>query len=410
MCLFVQQRYHRNWPLPRGRRSDYQLAVMCGPRISASCRREGDVAGGAAFPVCRGMDRVAAGKAVVPGARHLTNLDASMYNANGAARCVRRGEAMPMSMIEVRDLTKYYGTVLAVDRVSFQVDSGEVVGFLGLNGAGKTTTMRILTTLLAATSGTARIAGFDVMYQPTPVRRNLGYLPENVPLYSEMRVEEYLYFRAKLKGVDRSVRRSKVEYVLERCHLSGVRRRLIGTLSKGYRQRVGLAEAIVHDPPVLILDEPTAGLDPVQQQETYSLIRELGEKHTVLFSTHILSEVEEVCRRVIVIAQGRISLDRPMHDLRRSNVIVLEARAPADAVRGLLQATEGVEKVSPAGAASDGCIGFEVYARDDRDLRAAIAERFQRQGWLLSRIDLKSRPLREQFLRATLGENADAGN
>src|SRR6516162_5189331 len=207
-------------------------------------------------------------------------------------------------MIEVDNLTKYFGPVLAVDHVSFNVSRGEIVGLLGLNGAGKTTTMRILTTYLPATSGIAKVAGFDVRTQSLEVRKNVGYLPESVPLYPEMRVEEYITYRAKLKGVPRKGRVAHVDYCLERCRLLSVRRRLIGTLSKGYRQRVGLADAMVHDPQIFILDEPTVGLDPLQIRETLALIRELGEKRTILLSTHILSEIEAICRRVIIITWG----------------------------------------------------------------------------------------------------------
>src|SRR5438093_3475295 len=215
-------------------------------------------------------------------------------------------------MIQVEHLTKYFGPVLAVDDVSFTVDKGEIVGFLGLNGAGKTTTMRILTSYLPATSGVARVAGYDVMMQSMEVRRNIGYLPESVPLYPEMRVEEYLNYRAKLKGVDRKERHKRIDFCLDRCRIREVRRRLLGTLSKGYRQRVGLADAMIHDPPILILDEPTVGLDPLQIRETLGLIRSLGQNHTILFSTHILAEVEAICERVIIIQRGRICLDRKL--------------------------------------------------------------------------------------------------
>src|SRR5882724_4506407 len=215
-------------------------------------------------------------------------------------------------MIEVDRLSKYFGPVLAVDGVSFTVDRGEVVGFLGPNGAGKSTTMRILTGYLPASSGIAKVAGFDVVEQSLEVRRRIGYLPESVPLYGEMRVEEYILFRAKLKGVAWKDRIKRVDYCLDRCRLKEVRRRLIQTLSKGYRQRVGLADAMVSDPPILILDEPTTGLDPLQIRETLALIKELGEERTVLLSTHILSEVEAVCERVIIIAAGRIGLSESL--------------------------------------------------------------------------------------------------
>ena len=241
-------------------------------------------------------------------------------------------------MIQVDKLTKFFGPVMAIDRVSFEVGAGEVVGFLGPNGAGKTTTMRILTSYLPATSGIARVNGYDIMMQSMDVRRSIGYLPESVPLYSEMRVEEYLIYRAKLKGVSRKDRPSRIEYCLDRCRTREVRRRLLGTLSKGYRQRVGLADAMIHDPPILIMDEPTAGLDPIQIRETLALIKELGETHTILLSTHILSEVEAVCERVIIINAGRIGFSRTLADLESAALILLEVRGPADQVTGALAA------------------------------------------------------------------------
>jgi len=215
-------------------------------------------------------------------------------------------------MIVVEKLTKYYGEYPAVRGVSFEVPRGRVVGFLGPNGAGKSTTMRILAGFLTATGGRARIAGFDVFSQPIEVRRRIGYMPESCPLYPELRVEEYLKFRAGLKGLGWGNRRKRVDYVIKRCWLTDVRRQLIGTLSKGYRQRVGLADSLLADPPVLILDEPTAGLDPTQIRETRKLIRELGKEHTMLLSTHILSEVEATCDSVIVIYQGQVVEDGPI--------------------------------------------------------------------------------------------------
>src|SRR5262249_12065100 len=249
-------------------------------------------------------------------------------------------------MIQVQNLTKYFGPVMAVDHISFNVDRGEVVGFLGPNGAGKTTTLRILTSYLPATSGIASVAGFDVMNQSMDVRRNIGYLPESVPLYSEMRVEEYLQFRAKLKGVERKGRQGRIEYCLDVCRIREVRRRLIGTLSKGYRQRVGLADAMIHDPPILILHEPTVGLDPLQIRETLNLIKLLGQEHTVLLSTHILDEVEAICRRVIIINAGRIGLDKSLADLGREvGVVVLEVRGPQEQIGNVLRGTDDVATV-----------------------------------------------------------------
>src|SRR6266446_5150086 len=248
-------------------------------------------------------------------------------------------------MIQVDQLTKFFGPVMAVDRITFRVGRGEIVGFLGLNGAGKTTTMRILTGYLPATSGIARVAGFDVMTESMDVRRNIGYLPESVPLYPEMRVEEYVAYRAKLKGVPRAGRGKHVDYCLERCRLIAVRRRLIGTLSKGYRQRVGLADAMVHDPAIFILDEPTSGLDPQQIRETLALIKELGGRHTVLLSTHILQEVEAVCERVVIIDKGRIGLDQRVDDIEAHSAILVEARGPGEQVGNVLRQVKGVVSV-----------------------------------------------------------------
>jgi ABC-2 type transport system ATP-binding protein len=219
-------------------------------------------------------------------------------------------------MIHVSNLTHYYGDYAAVRDVSFDVPQGQVVGFLGPNGAGKTTTMRILAGYLTATSGRATIAGIDVFWDPVAVRSKIGYMAENCPLYPEMRVGEYLTYRGGIKGLHGRTCRLAVERVLNRCWLTDVRRQLIGTLSKGYRQRVGLADAILHDPPVLILDEPTAGLDPGQIRETRQLIRDLGQQHTVLLSTHILSEVEMTCDQAIIINRGAVAAAGPLADLR----------------------------------------------------------------------------------------------
>jgi ABC-2 type transport system ATP-binding protein len=224
-----------------------------------------------------------------------------------------------VAVIHVSNLTKYYGDYAAVRNVSFDVPKGQVVGFLGPNGAGKTTTMRILAGYLTATSGRATIAGIDVFWQPVEVRRCIGYMPENCPLYPEMRVVEYLRFRAGIKGLHGGEAKRRVEYVLGRCWLQDVRRQLIGTLSKGYRQRVGLADVLLNNPPVLILDEPTAGLDPGQIRETRKLIRELGREHTILLSTHILSEVEVTCDQAIIINRGQVVAAGRLVDLKPEN-------------------------------------------------------------------------------------------
>jgi ABC-2 type transport system ATP-binding protein len=299
-------------------------------------------------------------------------------------------------MISVQNLTKYFGPVLAVDRVSFEVGKGEIVGFLGPNGAGKTTTMRILTSYLPATSGVARVAGYDVMTQSMQVRRNIGYLPESVPLYSEMRVDEYINFRAKLKGLGRKERQLRIDFVLDRCRIREVRRRLIGTLSRGYRQRVGLADAMVHDPAILIMDEPTAGLDPIQIRETLALILELGESHTILLSTHILSEVEAICERVIIINAGRVGFSKLMSDIDKQVVILVEARGPSEQIAGALRGTEGVTQVVVK-PVEDGISSFEVRTADDKDLRESLSKKVTERGWTLRRLELKRRRLEDAF-------------
>jgi len=227
-------------------------------------------------------------------------------------------------MISVRNLTKYYGAYAAVRDVSFDVPRNKVVGFLGPNGAGKSTTMRILAGFLTATSGSATVDGVDVFWNPVEVRRRIGYMPESCPLYPDMTVDEYLTYRAGIKGMHGRPARLAVERCTDRCWLSNVRTQLTGTLSKGYRQRVGLADVLLADPPVLILDEPTAGLDPTQIRETRQLIRDLGKQHTVLFSTHILSEVEAACDRAIIINRGQVAAAGSLADLRPNDMTLEE--------------------------------------------------------------------------------------
>jgi len=226
-------------------------------------------------------------------------------------------------MIEVENLTKRYGDFTAIEGVTFNVDEGEVVGFLGPNAAGKTTTMRILTCFMPATDGTAKVAGYDVFQNPLEVRKHIGYLPENVPLYTEMSIESYLNFMAKIRNVPRDIRRQRVDSVIEACGLGRFRSRLIGKLSKGYRQRVGLAQSLVHNPQVVILDEPTIGLDPRQIIEIRNLIKNLGGEHTVILSTHILPEASMICSRIVVINEGRIAGTVKLKDGR---VVIIESR------------------------------------------------------------------------------------
>jgi len=312
-------------------------------------------------------------------------------------------------MIHVDRLCKYYGPVKAVDGISFDVARGEIVGVLGPNGAGKSTTLRILTSYLAATSGIATVAGFDVMSEADGVRRNIGYLPQMVPIYPEMRVDEYLVYRAKLKGVDRSRRGSRIDYCLERCRCKEVRRRLIGTLSNGYRQRVGLADALVHDPPILILDEPTAGLDPLQIRETLSTIRELAGQHTVLLSTHILSEVEEVCERVVIISRGRIGLDASLASLAGdASVLQVEARGPAEAIAAAIRTIDGVARLNHH-PLTDGVTAYEIHAKPGRDVREAVFHAVAGQkDWALRKLDQRGRRLEDHFVEVVLRGETDA--
>ena len=303
-------------------------------------------------------------------------------------------------MIQVDRLVKTYGSIIAVREISFEVAKGEIVGFLGPNGAGKSTTMRILAGFVPANRGRAIVAGYDVMQQSLDVRRHIGYLPENVPMYGEMRVEEYLDYRAKLKEVPRRERATKIHQVMERCAVTDRARQLIGTLSKGYRQRVGLAEAMLHDPDILILDEPTVGLDPNQIVKTRELIKELSEQHTILLSTHILDEVERVCERVIIIAGGQITLTSSLEDLRRDSFIRLEVRGPEVEVHGVLETIEGVAQVTQEGA-QNGIVGFNIKTKNNEDLREAISERLGQNGWTLRQLDLRRQTLEVHFVQAT---------
>ena len=302
-------------------------------------------------------------------------------------------------MIEVERLSKHYHSVRAVDRVGFSVGRGEIVGLLGPNGAGKTTTMRMLTTYLAPTSGRAVLAGHDVLDEPLEVRKKVGYLPENVPLYPEMRVREYLSYRAKLRDVPRSIRRRSIDGVLEKCKLMDVDARILGHLSKGYRQRVGLAEAMIHDPDILVLDEPTAGLDPMQIREVRSLIRELGDRHTILLSTHIMSEVEAVCGRVLMIVKGKVALDDQLDHIQERGAILLEVRGPSQAIRKAIEAVPGVSRVGITDHQGE-IVQVEVLAEGGADLREVLAHRVIQNGWALRLLELRRSSLEERFVRA----------
>jgi ABC-2 type transport system ATP-binding protein len=311
-------------------------------------------------------------------------------------------------MIEVQNLTKHYGPVTAIRDVSFRVAPGEIVGFLGPNGAGKSTTMRILACFMPASGGTATVAGFDVFRQSLEVRKRIGYLPENVPLYGEMRVASYLDFVAEVKGVGRSERRRRVADVMERCLITDVEHRLIATLSKGYRQRVGLAQALVSDPHVLILDEPTIGLDPRQIAEIRTLIKSLAGEHTVILSTHILPEVSMVCSGVVIINRGSIVAQGPIDMLVEqffpSSRVEVEIAGPAPAVREAMRAIPGVINVTEV--SGDGAGRYVVEAPRARDVRGEIFQLAAQQRWHLRELRRVGMTLEEVFMRVVAGEES----
>ncbi len=310
-------------------------------------------------------------------------------------------------MIEVQNLTKQYGPVTAIRDVSFTVAPGEIVGFLGPNGAGKSTTMRILACFMPATSGSARVAGFDVFRESMEVRRRIGYLPENVPLYADLRVGPYLDFVAEVKGVPRAERRRRVAEVMDRCLISDVEHRVIGKLSKGYRQRVGLAQAIINDPHVLILDEPTIGLDPKQITEIRSLIKSLAGEHTVILSTHILPEVSMVCGGVIIINKGRIvaqgPIDRLVEQFFPTARVQVEVAGPPAAVREGMRAIPGVLQVHDE-ALENGRVRYVVESARGRDVRGEIFQLAAQQKWELRELRRVGMTLEEVFIRVVAGE------
>ncbi len=307
-------------------------------------------------------------------------------------------------MIEVNQLTKRYARHEAVREINFSVARGEIVGFLGPNGAGKTTTLRMLTGYLPPTSGTATIAGFDIFRKSIDARRKIGYMPENVPLYDDMRVREYLKFRGQLKGLNNSDTRRRVGEVIDICGLEGVRRKMIKTLSKGFRQRVGLADALVHDPELLILDEPTNGLDPNQIRQIRELIRRLGQTHTVLISTHILSEVEMICNRVIIIDGGQIkAADTPANlvgQMRAAGRIQVEIQADAEVVAGALNRMENVKKVTPEILDAD-WTRYTVWVDSGTDSRERIARLCSQYGWPLRSLFRHVATLEDVFVELT---------
>ncbi|MCC6591416.1 MAG: ATP-binding cassette domain-containing protein [Bryobacterales bacterium] len=319
-------------------------------------------------------------------------------------------------MIKVEGLTKRYARTLAVDNVSFEVAKGQIVGFLGPNGAGKTTTMRVLTCFLPPSGGSAEVAGYDVTQSPMEVKRRIGYLPETPPLYPEMEVEEYLHFVGRLKGVEKSNLKARVAEVAERCNVADVRKKLISKLSKGYRQRVGLAQAIIHNPDVLILDEPTAGLDPKQIIETRALIKSLSGDHTIILSTHILPEVEQTCEQVIIINKGKVvatdTVQNLTHRLRGAEAVAVEVSGAeglsAAQVQQKLEQVPGVSRVVDK-EGRDGRVRFEVESLQGRHIRPDLARAVVSAGWNLHELHPVAFSLEEIFLQLTSADAAKGG-
>ena len=318
-------------------------------------------------------------------------------------------------MITVKELTKRYARNTAVDHISFEIQKGQIVGFLGPNGAGKTTTMRMLTCFLPPSSGGATVAGFDVLEEPLEVRRRIGYLPEMPPLYPEMRTAEYLEFAGSLKGLSGTQLQERVDYVCDRCAVADVRDKLLGKLSKGYRQRVGLAQAIIHNPDVLILDEPTAGLDPKQINETRDLIKSLAGDHTIILSTHILPEVEQTCQQVIIINKGKLVATDSVNNLQKrasgAETIVMEIAGrngdlDSAAVKGRLELVPGVSQVLFKEKKQARNV-FEVESRRGGLSRGDLARAVVEAGWDLNEMRASAMSLEEVFLQLT-GDQAAA--
>jgi ABC-2 type transport system ATP-binding protein len=310
-------------------------------------------------------------------------------------------------VIEVQHLTKRYGRVTAVDDINFRVERGEILGFLGPNGAGKTTTMRILTGYMPATEGKAIVDGFDVFEQPLEAKRRTGYLPETPPLYPDMTVADYLGFVSKIKGVPSSERRSRINNVMERVRIADMARRQCGKLSKGYKQRVGLAQALIHNPDVLILDEPTAGLDPKQIIETRELIKQLAGDHTIILSTHILPEVSQTCQRVVIISKGHVvAVDTPDNltaRLRGSETMYVQVDAAGADASDAFRRLAGVTRVSESDR-REGVVGYEVESASGHDIRRDLARAAVTSGWGLLELRPMRMSLEEIFLSLTTEE------
>jgi ABC-2 type transport system ATP-binding protein len=312
-------------------------------------------------------------------------------------------------MIEVQNLTKRYGPVTAVDNVTFRAEPGEILGFLGPNGAGKTTTMRVITGYMPASEGKVTVAGYDVFEQPIEAKRRTGYLPETPPLYPDMRVREYLLFVARIKGIPRREVSGRVDEAMKRTWVADMANRHCAKLSKGYRQRVGLAQAIIHNPDVLVLDEPTAGLDPKQIIESRQLIRELGGTHTIILSTHILPEVSQTCQRVVIINKGKVvAVDTPSNltaRLRGSETMFLQIAGPQEDVSAALSTVPGVSRVA-ATTSRDGIVEVEVDSEKGRDIRRDLSAVVVGRGFGLLELRPMRMSLEDIFLSLTTEETA----
>ncbi|MCZ6535590.1 MAG: ATP-binding cassette domain-containing protein [Chloroflexi bacterium] len=310
-------------------------------------------------------------------------------------------------MVEVKHLTKYYGNFLAIEDVSFEVKKGEIVGFLGPNGAGKTTTMRIITGFLPPSSGTAAVAGYDLVDKSRQARAHIGYLPETVPLYTDMTVEGYLSFMGTIRGMNPKRIKARIADVIDSCRLGDYRKSDIGKLSKGFRQRVGIAQAVLHEPDVLILDEPTIGIDPIQVVETRALIKDLAGTHTVILSTHILPEVSMLCSRVLIINEGLIVAEDTPKELanRLQGVerLEVEIQGPKTEVMGVLEKIRGVLEVACSPNGSDQNV-YKIQARRGLDLRPTVSRAVISNGWSLLNLQLVSMSLEEIFLKLTTSE------
>ncbi len=317
-------------------------------------------------------------------------------------------------MIEVNGVTKYFGNFPAVTDISFSVEKGEIVGFLGPNGAGKSTTMKIITGFLPPTDGTATVAGYDVVNESLDARRHIGYLPETAPLYTEMTVREYLGYMGRLRGMSSDKIRARTDEVVSLCRLEDYRDAIIGKLSKGFRQRVGVAQAVIHEPDVLILDEPTIGIDPIQVVETRQLIKDLGGEHTLIVSTHILPEVSQICERVIVIHEGRIvAIDEPGNLARTligSERVDLQIKGPQQDVLKTLRAVDGVGSASRINIERGEIPRYRVESELGREVRAALAKAVVEADWELHRLEAVVMSLEEIFLRLTTEEEGVGEN